>query len=397
MEWQNPKIGGLGFNHNWSVIQSEQTLISCRLTKMVQLTDEQRTFVVKTYYETKSYIAVQQAFRVRFPNREPPTGANVHKNVQKYELKGTSPNLNKEASGRPRTGRSQQNIQLVRDAIEEDPTVSARRNGTGLPSATFNRITRLDLNLHPYTIHVRHQLQPNDYPRRLALSRWFLDKCHRDAQFLANLIIGDEAGFCLNGEVNTHNVHQYAERNHPPEFVYDRSMSMQKVTVWIGLSGSGHLFGPHFFDGNVNAQRYLDMLNDFVVPQLDQVFQRQRRGVFRRAWWAHDGAPAHGAIVVRDRLQALFGPRIIALHQPQEWPARSPDLTPCDFFLWGTLKDVVFSTPPVDLNDLRARLTDAVDSVRQDQQMIRRAVRDMERRCEVCIQRNGGHVEGPGP
>ncbi|XP_030853893.1 uncharacterized protein LOC115929307 [Strongylocentrotus purpuratus] len=139
------------------------------------------------------------------------------------------------------------------------------------------------------------------------------------------------------------------------------------------------------------------MLNDFVVPQLDQVFQRQRRGVFRRAWWAHDGAPAHGAIVVRDRLQALFGPRIIALHQPHEWPARSPDLTPCDFFLWGTLKDVVFSTPPVDLNDLRARLTDAVDSVRQDQQMIRRAVRDMERRCEVCIQRNGGHVEGPGP
>ncbi|GBN65801.1 hypothetical protein AVEN_85675-1, partial [Araneus ventricosus] len=30
------------------------------------------------------------------------------------------------------------------------------------------------------------------------------------------------------------------------------------------------------------------------------------------------------------------------------WPSRSPDLNPCDFWLWGYLKDVVFSTPIVD-------------------------------------------------
>lgn len=29
-----------------------------------------------------------------------------------------------------------------------------------------------------------------------------------------------------------------------------------------------------------------------------------------------------------------------ALNENVSWPPRSPDLTPLDFFLWGTLKDV---------------------------------------------------------
>ena len=207
----------------------------------------------------------------------------------------------------------------------------------------------------------------------------------------------DEAGFSLNGEVNSHNIHHYAERHHPPNIAFERSMSREKVTVWIGISGNGHLFGPFFFNGNVNRQRYLDMLNDFVVPELKQVFPRQRQGDFRRAWWVQDGAPAHRSRVVRDCLAELFNIRIIALNHPVEWPARSPDLTPCDFFLWGHLKGLVYTIPPTDLNELRRRITEAVDNVRHDQQIIRQVVRDMERRFQLCIQRNGGHVEGPAP
>ena len=39
-----------------------------------------------------------------------------------------------------------------------------------------------------------------------------------------------------------------------------------------------------------------------------------------------------------------------------EWPARSPDLTPLDFFLWGVLKNQVFSDKPKTLNDLKGKL-----------------------------------------
>jgi hypothetical protein len=49
------------------------------------------------------------------------------------------------------------------------------------------------------------------------------------------------------------------------------------------------------------------------------------------------------------------------------WPLRSPDLTPCDFFLWGYVKDVVYVPPlPNDLQELRQRIIAAVATINWD-------------------------------
>ena len=57
------------------------------------------------------------------------------------------------------------------------------------------------------------------------------------------------------------------------------------------------------------------------------------------------GPPAHRLDAVRERLRELFGQHVIALYHNVEWPPRSPDLTPCDFFLWGYLKSKVYTSP----------------------------------------------------
>ncbi|KAF2367907.1 hypothetical protein FHG87_001352, partial [Trinorchestia longiramus] len=44
-----------------------------------------------------------------------------------------------------------------------------------------------------------------------------------------------------------------------------------------------------------------------------------------------------------------------------EWPPRSPDLTPCDFFLWGYLKNKVYFSPPQDLEELQNRIRSEID------------------------------------
>ena len=49
---------------------------------------------------------------------------------------------------------------------------------------------------------------------------------------------------------------------------------------------------------------------------------------------------------------------LIGLQHDVEWPPRSPDLTPCDFLVWGYLKDKVFSTPPQNIDVLRQRIID---------------------------------------
>ena len=111
-----------------------------------------------------------------------------------------------------------------------------------------------------------------------------------------------------------------------------------------------------FIDGNLNGEKYLRMINDVVVPFLIQHYGQQRNGAIPRLWWMQDGAPAHCLIRVCDRLQELFPRRVIGLGHDREWPPRSPDLTPLDFFLCGNLKGRVYATVPANLRELRQRI-----------------------------------------
>lgn len=87
------------------------------------------------------------------------------------------------------------------------------------------------------------------------------------------------------------------------------------------------------------------MLNNDVVPQLLQIFEMQVGGAFQHLWWAQDGAPEHCLHAITAHLRELFGHRVPALHHNVEWPPHSPDLTPCNFFLWGYLKEQSFHQP----------------------------------------------------
>ncbi|KOC67790.1 hypothetical protein WH47_11191 [Habropoda laboriosa] len=41
------------------------------------------------------------------------------------------------------------------------------------------------------------------------------------------------------------------------------------------------------------------------------------------------------------------------------WPARSPDLNPLDFYLWGHLKSLVCNTPVNNIEELRYRIQES--------------------------------------
>ena len=48
---------------------------------------------------------------------------------------------------------------------------------------------------------------------------------------------------------------------------------------------------PYSFDGNVNGQAYLEMLNNFVLPQVENIFGVNQNRSIPRAYWFQDGAP----------------------------------------------------------------------------------------------------------
>ena len=82
----------------------------------------------------------------------------VYRNEKKSES-GTSLNRNLVCSGRPRSGRSEENIQNVQLLLVNNPRgVSSRRMVWGFPPQRFIVFVKK----HPYKICVRHELKPGE-------------------------------------------------------------------------------------------------------------------------------------------------------------------------------------------------------------------------------------------
>jgi hypothetical protein len=121
------------------------------------------------------------------------------------------------------------------------------------------------------------------------------------------------------------------------------------------------------------------MLQLWLLPQLaadsgDFVFHQ-------------DGAPPQWNLNVRRYLNDELPHRWIGRVGEDDialfpWPSRSPDLTPCDFFLWGYIKDLVYVPPlPRSLVELRERIAAAVMTI--DRMMLQNVWNEFDYRLDV--------------
>ena len=106
-------------------------------------------------------------------------------------------------------------------------------------------------------------------------------------------------------------------------------------------------------------------------------------------WFQHDGAPPHFGNAVRGHLTATSGARWIGRSGPTVWPARSPDLTCLDFFLWGYMKSMVYETDVDSEEDLVARIVSAAGRIRETPGIFGRVREIKARRFTVCLDVNG--------
>lgn len=139
--------------------------------------------------------------------------------------------------------------------------------------------------------------------------------------------------------------------------------------------------GPFFFEEQtINGANYLDMLQNFLVNEME--------GAADDWWFQQDGAPAHWSRAVRNFLDVWRRDRWIGRGGPISWPPRSPDITPCDFFFWGFIKDRVYSERIRDVDHLRERIINACNEVTPE--MLRNTWRELRLRLQT-LQENGGH------
>jgi Helix-turn-helix domain (DUF4817) len=237
-----------------------------------------------------------------------------------------------------------------------------------------------------YRLRKVQHLREDDKPRRLRFCRWILNKKRNDPSFSSKILWSDEANFSNNGFFNR-NIH-YKWHNRNPSWHKETAFQERfSVNVWLGALGS-KLIGPYFYNYKLTAARYLTFLQNNLFEYIEELPLEDRLNF---KYFQQDGAPAHNALISRNYLNENYPQKWIGTHGPILWPARSPDITPLDFFIWGYIKDKVYSDTPQNVDDLKQRIREACEAIRP--QMIENANKGVYSRARLCIRNHGGHFE----
>ena len=174
------------------------------------------------------------------------------------------------------------------------------------------------------------------------------------------------------------------------ETVACRYQGDSKIMAWVALVDGEALKVRWMVDeegknAKVTGASYLDMVQNQVWPE---VKGRARR---RGWWWQQDGAPVHVTKDVIDFVEKAFSGRVISRNSEIEWPAYSPDMTPLDYFFWGYSLAEVVRRQPESIDELKAIVEEVAANVEPD--IIRRAVANLWKRAELCLEAGGSHFE----
>ena len=239
-----------------------------------------------------------------------------------------------------------------------------------------------ELNYRAWKPHYVQQLKENDPERRLHYAEHMKEWIGREPALLDHILWSDEAIFFVGGFVNRHNCHYWAESS--PHKIVQKIQNKQKLTVWCGIT-STKLVGPFIIRETMNGDRYLRMLRTQVWPEVS-TWENAENLILMQ-----DGAPPHFKTEVRNWLDNTFPERWIGRSGPHVWPARSPDLTPCDYFLWGYLKEQVYRSNPANINILEIAIREAIQNI--PRVYIQKACRSVNQRFDKLIKNGGRHIE----
>lgn len=358
---------------------------------MEQWTGAQRAYAVKAFYKNgDSYVIAQREFRREFEisrNNAVPSANAIKTWVRNFEATGSTV---KKRGGSAKKVRTPENIAIVREAIERSPRRSARRHSValGLSDRSVRRILHKDLHFHAYKIQIVHALQEQDHGNRLQFCETLLQLINGNQNLVNNLLMSDEAHFHLSGYVNKQNFRYWSHAN--PQEIHEKPLHSLKVTVWCAIS-SFAIIGPYFFEDEreravtVTGERYVQMLQNFLAPAIAHL------PVNEDTFFQQDGATSHTARNSMATVRNMFPNHVISRHGDIGWPARSPDLSTCDFFLWGYLKSKVFMSPaPHTIQELKNRIQNEIEQIPVE--MLQRVMSDVSRRLAECIHKNGGHL-----
>jgi hypothetical protein len=323
----------------------------------------------------KTFSEIRKDFFVRF-DKVAPTEKNLRIIARKTFATGS-------VFDAKRCGRPRKNVDLgdrLDESINRSPKKSTRKRSAELnvPRSSMQRVMKEHGYgcFRPGTVN---ELSDSDMDRRREACKLLLREFPTTTS-RSNVLFTDECAIYLSSR--SRNVYVWSKSN--PHFFEEIVQHPPHVMIWAGVT-SEFVVGPYFFPcGGVNGEKYLEMLEHWLIPELDKI------GLTDKVVIQQDGAPAHYAISVRDFLSEHFSVWI-GRSAPLSWPPRSPDLTTCDNWLWSFVKEHVSHIRMQNIAELKQTVLTAFSLITQ--QMLRKASKRTWRRMKICVKHEGAHTE----
>lgn len=354
---------------------------------MGRFTLEQNWEILKTYFQSgESSVQTVRNLRGKFSRNEMPSRQFVDQFVKRVRETGSL--LNKPTHLRSCPVRTAENIAVVARSVREQPSTSTRHRSQELniSRTSLRRILHKDLGMKAYKVQLVQEIKPHDHPMRFRFAEWAEDRLAEDEHFYRKIVFSDEAHFHLAGYVNKQNCRIWGSEN--PHVIVEQPMHPQRVTVWCGF-WSGGIIGPFFFENDegatvtVNGDRYRAMLNEFLFPKIEE-------NGMDDVWFQQDGATCHTANITIDLLRTVFENRVISRNGDVNWPSRSCDLTPLDYYLWGAVKDKCYVNHPETIEALKQEIEVAIHEI--EAQTIENVLKNWVDRMGYCKASRGSYL-----
>lgn len=220
--------------------------------------------------------------------------------------------------------------------------------------------------------------QPKSKPLLTAVQKknrlkWAKERSEWTQRQWDSIIWSDESRF----ELCVSNLKNKVIRRPGEEFLSEcirRSVKFPvSVMVWGCMSAQG-VGALHIVDGTVNADKYIGILENHLLPTIRDVERRNVEYIFQQ-----DGAPCHTA----KKTKAWMEENEVNL---MEWPSSSPDLSPIET-LWGVIKKKLKQNPPKTKTQLIEHIRAIWSSF--DEIFCKSLVSTMNKRIQYVIKNKG--------
>lgn len=331
--------------------------------------------------------AARRKYQRRFPNRRLPDVGVFGTTYRRIRETGSVQRRQADA-GRPPVHNPVEEEQIL-ELFRADGTTSTRVVANQLGMSQWRVwFTLHSARLYPYHYTPVHAIQEGDPARRMDFCRFLLNTDIDDPEYLKNILWTDESNFDRDGITNYHNLHFWAPKGENPRKSKEGAHQQRfSLNVWMGIVHD-MLIGPFFLPARLTGIAYEHFLKEELPILLEDVPLGTRMTMI----YQHDGCPAHYYRGVRQWLDVNYPEKWIGRGGPIPWPARSPDLTPCDFHIWGHMKALVYDRPIRNVEHLREKIVEAAETTRQNMSRLV-TVTEVRKRLYACIRNQGKQFE----